>query len=710
MKIITLKLILFCILSLMLINISHAQLTPAVPEFAVIVGGSFRMYSTYTQVDALHWTVEDSFVKATVTNVGTNQWRLDLTAKQTITQTYFPWQSQRISLNGNVVDDIFYYPYIMGLTWKASYINTDFAWWGLRYPGNAALPLVVEADNTNARIVAATNWPPKSLTPLFAAERMVINYDEIIPAGTTASYGALIASVSGNAATGAVPWQLALDQYKSWLDSAMGPVSYPSWMWNGEGFYNIQLENIYTFDINQVDAAWQPVKSLYPWVLMWGQMSSYAGGCCSLDYYMNSLYSSSLPFWVKNTVVANGYHAGYYSAPYYNDPTGYALDTAAGVNWLTKWININKNTYNANSYYIDTLARGYYGDAAKVKALFDNNIIPQESMLEGAVDIYARPALISGSLFGDANGCGAPFKRPEKYNKTSFPNFVRYALGDRLMYQGGSNTDWIYWGNSRGWNSYSLAQSCGIPAYCSANGPCEHGSERLAFLLGAKFDAIQVSGNSIQSQIVEERQRLNWWARRPTYLDTKGLDLTTISPSTKVEITHFKDIRGVDLIAVSNPKVVSGLTFKLNGQTLNVPAKSISVLEHVFNGSSNSSLSNGSKTFDFSLSNEGSKTITKGTAKTLTITATLLTGTSQVVSYSVSGLPAESSAWISPEACSLSCTITMSIGTSATTPTGTYTIVVTGTGSDVTKTTSFTLTVKSSGWFRRITSYILRMI
>ena len=98
--------------------------------------------------------------------------------------------------------------------------------------------------------------------------------------------------------------------------------------------------------------------------------------------------------------------------------------------------------------------------------------------------------------------------------------------------------------------------------------------------------------------------------------------------------------------------------------------------------------------FDFSLSNAGSKSVTAGSLVTNSITATLLSGSAQPVTFSVSGLPAGATASFSPASCSPSCSSTMTIGTTiGTTPAGTSTITVSAAGGGVTRTTSFSLTV-----------------
>ena len=99
--------------------------------------------------------------------------------------------------------------------------------------------------------------------------------------------------------------------------------------------------------------------------------------------------------------------------------------------------------------------------------------------------------------------------------------------------------------------------------------------------------------------------------------------------------------------------------------------------------------------FDYSLSNNGNKTVTQGSSVNETITSTLVSGTTQSVSFSASGLPSGATTSFSSASCSPTCSSTMTISTAASTPSGTYTITVTATGA-VNHTTSFSLTVNNA--------------
>ena len=97
--------------------------------------------------------------------------------------------------------------------------------------------------------------------------------------------------------------------------------------------------------------------------------------------------------------------------------------------------------------------------------------------------------------------------------------------------------------------------------------------------------------------------------------------------------------------------------------------------------------------FDFSLSNSGNKSAQKGAAAQNQIGAALLSGTTQPVAFSISGLPSGANASFSTASCGPACSSTLTVATSAATPAGTFPLVVTGTGGGKSKTTSFNLTV-----------------
>ena len=94
---------------------------------------------------------------------------------------------------------------------------------------------------------------------------------------------------------------------------------------------------------------------------------------------------------------------------------------------------------------------------------------------------------------------------------------------------------------------------------------------------------------------------------------------------------------------------------------------------------------------DYSLSNSAGITVVQGASGSTTITVTLVSGTTQSVSFTVSGLPSGASAGFTSASCSPTCSTTLTITTATTTPAGTFTITVTG--SPLGRTTAFILVV-----------------
>jgi hypothetical protein len=99
--------------------------------------------------------------------------------------------------------------------------------------------------------------------------------------------------------------------------------------------------------------------------------------------------------------------------------------------------------------------------------------------------------------------------------------------------------------------------------------------------------------------------------------------------------------------------------------------------------------------FDFTVTNGGNKSVTQGSSVPNTITASLVSGTAQSISFSATGLPTGGTYTYSPNTCNPNCSTTFTISTGTSTPTGTYPITVSGLGGGITKVTSFDLTITS---------------
>jgi hypothetical protein len=101
--------------------------------------------------------------------------------------------------------------------------------------------------------------------------------------------------------------------------------------------------------------------------------------------------------------------------------------------------------------------------------------------------------------------------------------------------------------------------------------------------------------------------------------------------------------------------------------------------------------------FDFSISplSPISGTVVRGNSISTTVTATLVSGASQTVTFSASGFPANTTySWVATNNCSPTCSRFLVITTSLTTPAGTYPITITVTGGGVTRTATYTLIVE----------------
>jgi len=106
-----------------------------------------------------------------------------------------------------------------------------------------------------------------------------------------------------------------------------------------------------------------------------------------------------------------------------------------------------------------------------------------------------------------------------------------------------------------------------------------------------------------------------------------------------------------------------------------------------------------SENFDFSLSTSGNITVTKLTSGSITrsntITANLVNGTTQSVSFSQSGLPYGVSAY-SLYSCYPTCSKTNTLTINSYASIGTFSITVTATGGGITRTTTYHLTIQDS--------------
>lgn len=90
-----------------------------------------------------------------------------------------------------------------------------------------------------------------------------------------------------------------------------------------------------------------------------------------------------------------------------------------------------------------------------------------------------------------------------------------------------------------------------------------------------------------------------------------------------------------------------------------------------------------------------SRTVTRGSAATYTITVGALNGFTGTVALSATGMPSGTTAAFNPATITGSGNSTLTLATAASTPTGTYTVNVTGTSGGTTRSTHVTLTVQA---------------
>jgi hypothetical protein len=110
--------------------------------------------------------------------------------------------------------------------------------------------------------------------------------------------------------------------------------------------------------------------------------------------------------------------------------------------------------------------------------------------------------------------------------------------------------------------------------------------------------------------------------------------------------------------------------------------------------------------FDFNiLSSPSSQTVAQGDSTTYDVTVTLVSGSTQTVSLSISGLPSYTSYSFTPSSGYPTFSSKLKITTTSSTPTGTYTLTITGSGGGKTHSTTVKLNVIKAGRIYVITRY-----
>ncbi len=543
------------------------------PAFAIrLENGTFRAYRPVAAGGPGPARVANDIVEATVASLGGDEWELRLVpARSAVTLVWFPWDPERVPTRPRLDDAVVYYPRLLGVAVRAASL-LEWGWQGGAYPGEVFAPLVVTADRSDARMVAATNWPPRRVTPMYSLGRVGLRYDGRLEAGVAQTYRALVVRTSGDAEA---PWQRALDVYKTWLKAhvqAAGLVPAPPvWMRDAHGWLNVELQNMRDWNPGAVGALWDRWRPRLPWMQFWGQMSAHsegdrpsrsATGCCLDVPAMHPRYEPELPRLARR--IARAGHVGFYARPRHP----YDLLVSAGAagrtpafDFLHGWIERNRSDYGANAFYIDVLGHRYFGDPLHVAQLLQRDLDPA-TVIEYPVDIYPAAFLVSGSL-GGGSWQGGPGRSPSALGRemarTTAPAFGRYLLDDRVILLGESNGDHRWWGPG-----------------------AAYWTERQAFLLGAKFDVMHPTEdgrpdgpeNRALALAIAARDGARWWKREPVYLDRRGIG----DVPRDVDVRRFRGRDGETLLVVDNWSGTRDPHITLDGESVALPDDRLAIV------------------------------------------------------------------------------------------------------------------------------------
>mgnify|MGYP001600805616 FL=1 len=158
---------------------------------------------------------------------------------------------------------------------------------------------------------------------------------------------------------------------------------------------------------------------------------------------------------------------------------------------------------------------------------------------------------------------------------------------------------------------------------------------------------------------------------------------TSCTPSAQIATSSTTTLRNAGLSA--------NTSYRYRVRALDA-ANNISSYSNVVTGTTQATPS----VFNFSLSNDGVKTVTQGGSATSTITATLVSGTAQTVSFTAGGFPSGTSPVFSSSSCTPTCSTALAITAYTTTAPGVYTITATGTAGTLSRTISFSLIVNET--------------
>lgn len=536
---------------------------PSKTYFAITLpGGEVKsfVHADPNASSTTRWVFLADELSATIEALPGDQFELTVNAAVPIQAVWFPWYENPVPATRVLV------PRLMGL----SYDNSTLDPWVWNdpdrhaYPGDIAAPGNVLDNVSAARGMFATNWPPRQVDVMHSRGRQTIRYDEPLSAGESGTYRVLI--VDAEASEGKEAWQVPLDRYRDWLDERLfeerlWPIDYPDWLREANGWSNVQLQ-FYDDPAAEVRRRWNENSRDFPIIQAWGGMSDRHdegddpefSGCCLIDTALHPR-NASVPD-VARDVVADGGFFGYYVRPQNRGPVaGPDPEAATNLQWVLDWIDRNFAEYGANTAYLDTFITHPIGPPLEIAQQFADGVYPRGAVAEYAVDIYPAAFLVSGGLHG-RQFYTLPGGVPDRTNRTgvtTFPRFVRYLLGDRIIFLGESNGDLVLWGDKRGYNHYG---------------------ERQAFLMGCKLDWMQhfKSGgadNPGVEEVVRAWNAIGFWDRDPVYLDTVGL--TDVPP--ELDVRRFRGSSGETLLAIDNSSGLTRAEILVDGQPVTLLLK-----------------------------------------------------------------------------------------------------------------------------------------
>lgn len=490
-----------------------------------------------------------------------------------------------------------YYPFIGGVSAKLG-AKMATSWWGGKYPGDIFAPFIIFASETEGVLWASSDIPRKRISLEYLGVNSKVHFIHENPhnVGEVTRYSLLVKRwrIPDNS-TGS--WQRGVLFYRKWMKSRFKELStHPEWMHEIEGFISYGLQNMTKFDRSSIETTIQRAADLTNWIQFWGQMSNYAGvpklavppiaaneqtSCCLPIIEIHQRYENELKK-IALTHRQSGGHIGFYSRLFPNKEGNY-MASEFGLSFIEKWTNYNRDTLHADVFYIDEYGRTDYKeknpDITFYTEPFKNGTFPNETMIEGFVDIYTRPSHLGAGILSN----------PPSIDKTTsyenVRNFLNYSLekGGEFDESGfrfpSLQMVRILMGNDRiGFAGYSN----GDEFVSGLNfDPSPYFAERQVFLTGLKFDIgwqqeNGASGNRIHRQVAQLRKSVNWWSRKPIYLDR--IDIFNIPEG--IDIRRFVDKKGKTIFTVDNPYILRGSYFEFKGQRVNIPNKNLAIILH----------------------------------------------------------------------------------------------------------------------------------